>query len=243
MGPAAALVASLGLPVDDLDLIGQALVHASWLHEHRDAGIGHNERLEFLGDFVVNLAISEAVYLRHRRDDEGVLSSRRAAIVSTTGLARLATRIDLASYLLLGEGEHARGGRRRPSLLASAFEALAGALYLSVGYATTRDWIVAIAAPEIEADEPPQSLKSPKSRLQELTQRRTGSRPTYRLLEAVGPDHEKVFSVEVIVEDEVVGRGTGKSRRTAETVAASHALDTLIRTADLDIGRGGETIS
>jgi len=240
MGPAAALAASLGLPVGDLDLIGQALVHASWLHEHRDSGIGHNERLEFLGDAVVNLAISEAVYVRHARDDEGVLSSRRAAIVSTSGLARLAARIDLASYLLLGEGEQARGGRRRPSLLASAFEALVGALYLDVGYPATRDWIVAIATPEIEADEPPHSLKSPKSRLQELTQRRTGGRPTYRLLEAIGPDHEKVFTVEVLVDEGVVGRGTGKTRRTAETVAAGQALDTLSRLAGVDAQPGGE---
>ncbi|HLA15792.1 MAG TPA: ribonuclease III, partial [Candidatus Limnocylindrales bacterium] len=220
MAPAAALAASLGLPVGDLELIGQALVHASWSHEHRDAAVGHNERLEFLGDAVVNLAISEAVYVRHERDDEGILSARRAAIVSTSGLARLASRIDLASFLLLGEGEQARGGRRRPSLLASSFEALVGALFLDVGYQATRDWIVAIARPEIEADEAPQSLKSPKSRLQELTQRRTGGRPSYRLLEAIGPDHEKVFTVEVVVGDEVVGRGSGHSRRVAETVAA-----------------------
>jgi ribonuclease-3 len=229
MGPAAALAARLGLPVNDLDLIGQALVHASWLHEHRDSGTGHNERLEFLGDAVVNLAISEALYLRHGRDDEGVLSSRRAAIVSTNGLARLASRIDLADSLLLGEGEQARGGRRRPSLLASSFEALAGALYLDIGYPATRDWIVGIAAPEIEADEPPASLKSPKSRLQELTQRRAGGRPTYRLLEAIGPDHEKLFTVEVLVDDVVVGRGTGASRRTAETMAAARALEALGR--------------
>jgi ribonuclease-3 len=232
MGPAAALAARLGLPVSDLDLIGQALVHASWLHEHRDAGIGHNERLEFLGDAVVNLAISEAVYVRHEHDDEGILSSRRAAIVSTTGLARLASRIDLASYLLLGEGEQAREGRRRPSLLAQAFEALAGALSLDIGYPATRDWIVAIAAPEIEADQPPAALKSPKSRLQELTQRRAGVRPTYRLLEAIGPDHEKIFTVEVVVDDVVVGRGTGNSRRAAETIAASEALETLSRALD-----------
>jgi ribonuclease-3 len=243
MGPAAALAAHLGLPVRDLDLIGQALVHASWLHEHRDAGIGHNERLEFLGDAVVNLAISEAVYLRHENDDEGILSSRRAAIVSTNGLARLAGRIDLASYLLLGEGERARGGRHRPSLLASTFEALVGALYLDVGYQATRDWVVAIAAPEIEADAPPASLKSPKSRLQELTQRQTGGRPIYRLLEAIGPDHEKIFTVEVLVDDMVVGRGVGSSRRTAETVAAGQALQYLIRVADqTDAADAGSTV-
>ena len=128
MRPAAALADRLGLPVGDFDLIEQALVHTSWLHEHPDAAIGHNERLEFLGDAVVNLAFSEALFAAHPADDEGMLSARRAAIVSTVGLARLAGRIDLGSSLFLGEGEATRGGRRRPSILASAFEALAGAL-------------------------------------------------------------------------------------------------------------------
>ena len=118
---AAAFAVRLGLPVRDLDLLGQALVHSSWLHEHRDEARGHNERLEFLGDAVINLAMSEALFARHPEDDEGVLSSRRAAIVSSTGLARLASRIDLGDQLLLGEGEAARGGRRRPSLLSSSF--------------------------------------------------------------------------------------------------------------------------
>ena len=118
MRPGHAVVERLGLPVRDLDLIEQALVHSSWLHEHPDAARGHNERLEFLGDAVVNLTISEALYTRHPDDDEGALSARRAAIVSTTGLARLAGRIELGRYLLLGEGESQRSGRRRPSLLA-----------------------------------------------------------------------------------------------------------------------------
>jgi ribonuclease-3 len=179
----------------------------------------------------VSLAISEALYVRHPADDEGGLSSRRAAIVSTTGLARLADRIDLGSYLLLGEGEQARGGRRRPALLASSFEAVAGALYLDMGYAATRDWVVGLTAPELAADEPPAVLKSPKSRLQELTQRRTGVRPTYRLLEAVGPEHEKTFTVEVVVDEAVVGRGVGASRRRAETAAAAVALRTLAAAA------------
>lgn len=102
MRPAASLAARLGLPVRDLDLLEQALVHSSWHHEHRDGAPGHNERLEFLGDAAVNLAISEALYLRHPGDDEGYLSARRAAIVSTVGLARLAGRIDLGRFLLLG---------------------------------------------------------------------------------------------------------------------------------------------
>src|SRR3954471_6310272 len=116
MQAADALIERLGLPIRDRDLFAQALVHSSWLHEHPDAARGHNERLEFLGDAVVNLAMSEVLFARHPGDDEGILSARRAAIVSTTGLSRLAGRLELGDSLLLGEGEAARGGRRRPAL-------------------------------------------------------------------------------------------------------------------------------
>jgi ribonuclease III len=231
MGPAADLAERLGLPVHDLGLLEQALVHSSWLHEHRDAARGHNERLEFLGDVVVNLAISEALFEAHPSDDEGLLSTRRASIVSTTGLARLAGRIDLGAMLLLGEGEAQRGGRRRPSLLASAFEAVAGALYLDLGWERTRRWLVNLAEPELSNPSPGLSLKSPKSRLQEHTQRRTGARPEYRIVAASGPDHEKLFRIEVWVDGRPFGVGEGPSRRTAETAAATRALEQLRREA------------
>jgi len=224
---AAALAERLGLPVGDSDLIEQALVHTSWLHEHPDAAAGHNERLEFLGDAVVNLAFSEALFAAHPSDDEGMLSARRASIVSTVGLARLAGRIDLGSSLYLGEGEAQRGGRHRPSILASAFEALAGALCLELGYDLTRDWLLEIAAHEISLDAPLSSLKSPKSRLQEYTQRRTGSRPEYHVVDATGPDHEKLFQIEVLVDGRPLGVGVGPSRRVAETAAAQRAMETL----------------
>jgi ribonuclease-3 len=229
MHPADALTERLGLPIRDRELLEQALVHSSWLHEHPDAARGHNERLEFLGDAVVSLAVSEALYVRHPADDEGVLSARRAAIVSTPGLARLATRLELGSFLLLGEGESQRGGRVRPSLLASAFEALVGAIYLDLGWDVVRDWIRERADEELSADVALTSLKSPKSRLQEHTQRTTGERPLYRVVEAVGPDHEKRFRVEVEVEGRVLGVGDGPSRRIAETSAAAQALDVIRR--------------
>ena len=218
------LVEQLGLPVRDRRLLAQALTHSSWLHEHPGEMAGHNERLEFLGDAVINLAISEALYARHPDDDEGVLSARRAAIVSASGLAALATRIDLGSFLMLGEGEVSRFGPLRGSILASGFEALAGALLLDVGWTATRDWLVATAAPEIDAGLEPVLLKSPKSRLQEATQRATGGRPEYRVIEAAGPDHDKVFRVEVAVGGEVLGMGVGPSRRVAETAAAAEAV-------------------
>lgn len=227
MGSAAALARRLGLRIRDPELLDQALVHSSYLHEHPDAARGHNERLEFLGDAVVNLAISEVLFERHPDDDEGLLSARRAAIVSTIGLSRLAGRLELGDSLLLGEGEAARGGRRRPSLLASAFEAVAGALYLDLGWRATRDWLVGLAAPELDHIAPAGSLKSPKSRLQEHTQRTTGGRPTYRVLDASGPDHEKLFRIEVEVDGTVLGRGEGPSRRIAETAAAAQALEAL----------------
>jgi ribonuclease-3 len=221
------LAEQLGLPVRDRRLLAQALTHTSWLHEHPGEAAGHNERLEFLGDAVINLAVSEALYVRHPDDDEGVLSARRAAIVSATGLAKLAARLDLGAFLSLGEGESGRAGRQRPSILASAFEAVAGALLLDLGWEATRDWIIRTAAPEIDAGLPPMLLKSPKSRLQEATQRVSGGRPAYRVLEAVGPDHDKVFRVEVTVAGEVLGAGSGPSRRIAETAAAAEAVEML----------------
>jgi len=226
------LAERLGLHVRDRGLLAQALTHSSWLHEHPGEAPGHNERLELLGDAVVNLAISQALFERHPDEDEGHLSARRAAIVSATGLAELADRIDLAADLALGEGESDRT-TQRPGLLAAALEAVAGALFLDLGWEATRDWVVDLAAPEIEAGLPPDLLKSPKSRLQEETQR-VGIRPVYRLLDASGPDHDKVFRVEVVVGDEVLGLGTGSSRRMAETAAAAEAVEALVSRAAAD---------
>jgi ribonuclease-3 len=239
MRPAAALAERLGLPVRDLDLLQQALIHSSYLHEHRDLAAGHNERLEFLGDSVVSLAISDVLYRRRPDDDEGVLSARRASIVSTAGLARLAGRLGLGEYLLLGEGEAQRGGRLRPTLLASAFEALVGAIYLDLGYVAASGFVTSLAAPEITSDRPLGALKSPKSRLQEYTQRLSGERPQYRVLDAVGPDHDKVFRIEVVVGGRIIGMGQGHSRRVAETEAAARAIETL-RSEPSDLAEGEE---
>lgn len=221
------LAERLGLPIRDRRLLGQALTHASWLHEHPGEAVGHNERLEFLGDAVINLAVSEALYLRHPDDDEGLLSARRAAIVSAAGLARLADRIELGAFVALGEGEAPHDGGHRPVLLASTFEALAGAILLDLGWEAARAWLVALATPELDASTPTDDLKSPKSRLQEFAQQRLGTRPEYRVVEAVGPDHEKVFRVAVDVGRETLGMGVGSSRRQAETAAAAEAIAVL----------------
>lgn len=236
---AAALAARLEIAFRDPGLLERALIHGSWLHEHPGAAPGHNERLEFLGDSVISLVVSEALHARHPADDEGVLSARRASIVSAKGLARLARRIDLGDAILLGEGEAQRGGRAREALLACAFEAVAGAIFLDRGWTEVRDWLLVLAAPELEADAPAGTLKSPKSRLQELTQR-SGERPDYRLVQSSGPDHAKEFVVEVALAGEVIGTGTGSSLRTAETAAAEAGLDALgRRAARRPAGRGG----
>jgi ribonuclease-3 len=221
------LAEQLGLPIRDRRLLTQALTHTSWLHEHPTEAAGHNERLEFLGDAVINLAVSEALYARHPDDDEGVLSARRAAIVSSVGLAEIAARIDLGAYLQLGEGEAGHAGQQRPSILASSLEAVAGAVLLDLGWESARDWVIQLATPELDAGLEPMLLKSPKSRLQEATQRAGIGRPDYRVIEAAGPDHDKVFRVEVEVEGEVLGLGVGRSRRAAETAAAAEAVQVL----------------
>jgi ribonuclease-3 len=232
MRPVEALVARLGLKVRDLALLDQALTHSSYLHEHRDTVAGQNERLEFLGDAVVTLVVSEALFQRRATDDEGVLSARRALIVSGPGLAALARRIELGDFVRLGEGESRRDGRTRISLLASAFEAVVGAIYLDLGFDVARDWLLQVAAPELAADVPLSTLKSAKSRLQELTQRTNRQRPTYRMVEATGPDHEKHFRVDVSVAGAVVGIGEGGSQKAAENAAADAALAGLRATAD-----------
>ncbi len=177
----------------------------------------------------MNLAVTEALFSRHPDDDEGLLSARRAAVVSAVGLARLAGRIDLGAYLMLGEGEAQISGRRRPALLAAALEAVVGAVFLTCGYAFARDWVQALAAPEITADLPESSLKSPKSRLQEIVQRAYGIRPEYRLVDATGPDHRRTFRIAVVLGERVLGEGAGESRRAAETAAAAQAVDLLVR--------------
>lgn len=222
MGEAAAFAARLGLPIRQLDLLEQALTHSSWYHEHTDQARGHNERLELLGDAVINLAITSALLERFPADDEGALSARRAWIVSTSGLTRLAERIDLGADLRLGQGESLGDGRLRP--LPSAFEAVAGAVFLDLGWEAVRDWITAVARQEIEADSAAADFKSPKSRLQELTQRTGRKRPLYEVASAEGPPHQRRFIVEVSVDGVVRGTGEGLSRRVAETEAAAVAI-------------------
>jgi ribonuclease III len=224
---AAALARRLDLPLHDVDRLTEALVHSSYPNEHPQAAARSNERLEFLGDAVIALVISDALHARHPDDDEGHLTARRAALVSTAALAGFARRIDLGEYLVLGQGAARANERERASVLASTFEAVAAALYLDLGLEAVRSWLLAIADPELSAPTDAASLMAPKSRLQALAYARDGHAPLYRLLSAEGPDHAKRYVVEAIVGAVVVGHGEGSSRRAAETRAAEAALERL----------------
>jgi len=222
----------LGLRFDDPALLSEALVHSSYVNEHPEAGVEANERLEFLGDAVLSLVVSEALFLGHRDEPEGVLTTRRASVVSTFALARIARRLDLGSALVLGQGADNSGERARSSVLAGLFEALVAAIYLDRGLDAARDFILAAAAPEIEAAVPVDTLKAPKSRLQERAFAATGRPPSYRIVSSEGPDHDRHFVVEVAVDGTVLAGGEGRSRREAETMAAAAALEMLDAAAD-----------
>jgi ribonuclease-3 len=224
---AAELADRLGLDFEDPELLSEALVHSSYVNEHPEGFARSNERLEFLGDAVLSLVISEALFKRHRDDQEGVLTARRAAIVSTQGLARIARRLGIGDALVLGQGAENSGERRRASVLAGLFESLVAALYLDQGLDAVRAFILHAAAAELDAAVPADALKAPKSRLQEHAFAATGRAPAYRIVSSDGPDHDRHFVVEVAIDGEVIGTGEGHSRREAETHAAESALEHL----------------
>jgi ribonuclease III len=214
----------LGLQFDDPGLLTEALVHSSYVNEHPEGTTESNERLEFLGDAVLSLVMSETLFKRHRDEPEGTLTTRRAAIVSTRGLARIARRLEIGEALILGQGAENSGERRRSSVLAGLFESIVAAIYLDQGLEAARRFILDAAAPELEAALPIDALKAPKSRLQEHAFSTTGRAPAYRIVSSDGPDHDRHFVVEVAIDGEVVGTGEGSSRREAETQAAEAAL-------------------
>mgnify|MGYP001548424301 FL=1 len=221
------LAERLGLHFDDPALLTEALVHSSDVNEHPEDGIESNERLEFLGDAVLSLVMSEALFKRHRDEPEGILTTRRAAIVSTRGLARIARRLEIGDALVLGQGAENSGERGRSSVLAGLFESIVAAIFLDQGLDAARDFILGSAAPELYAAVSVDALKAPKSRLQEYAFSSSGRAPAYRIVSSDGPDHDRHFIVEVAVEGTVIGSGEGRSRREAETHAAEAALEHL----------------
>jgi ribonuclease-3 len=217
----------LGLTFDDPSLLQEALVHSSFVNEQPEGAFRSNERLEFLGDAVLSLVVSDELYRRHRDEPEGILTTRRAAIVSTRGLARVARRLHIGDALVLGQGAEHSGERSRTSVLAGLFEAIVAAVYLDQGLSAARRFILEATAPELEAAVSADALKAPKSRLQEHAFVLTGRPPMYHIISADGPDHDRHFVVEVVLDGRVLATGEGHSRREAETMAAEAAMEAI----------------
>lgn len=208
-------------------LLEQALVHRSYLNEAPELDLESNERMEFLGDAVLGLVISERLYGDYPALSEGHLSQIRALLVRWDTLAEAAERISLGDYLILCRGEEMSGGRTRPSNLAGALEALIGAAFLDGGITKARKLVLKLLGPELEKVAAGAVAVDSKSQLQHVVQTRWHEIPKYRLISSVGPDHAKTFTVEVVVNSEVLGRGEGRNKKQAELAAARQALDTL----------------
>jgi ribonuclease-3 len=223
------LARALGLQMQQPDLLQQALVHRSYLNEVKERGVRDNERLEFLGDAVLNLVIAQRLFELFPQQTEGELSQMRAHLVRWDTLAAVAERIGLGRYLVLGKGEDLSGGRRRPSNLAGALEAVIGAVYLDGGLEAAERLVMDLLGPELERLVTGQPVVDSKSELQRVVQARWHQVPRYRVVEAEGPDHAKTFTVEVVLGEQVLGRGQGRSKKQAELEAARQALQTLSR--------------
>lgn len=209
----------------DPALLRTALTHRSYLNEHADLDWEDNERLEYLGDAVLDFVLAEYLFLAFPAAPEGELTALRAALVRRETLARLAQRLSIGPALFMGHGEIETGGRERAATLCAAFEALVGALYLDQGIQTLKAWILPLMKTELENARAEVEDKDPKSRLQELAQAAVGITPRYRTVKAEGPDHARTFTVEVSVGETVWGRGAGPSKQVAAQQAARDALD------------------
>jgi ribonuclease-3 len=224
---AATAEAVLDLFFEDKTLLQRALTHRSYLNENHDYPLEDNERLEFLGDAVLDFVVGADLYHRFPDEDEGTLTSLRAALVCTRALAEFARQIGLGDHLLLGRGEDEGGGRQRPAVLCGAFEALVGALYLDQGMSSVRGFIAPLFEPALEHILRNELDKDAKSVLQELSQAHLGYTPRYPTVEAAGPDHDKIFTVAATINGVVYGKGQGRSKQLAAQTAAAEALDRL----------------
>ena len=213
----------LRLPFEDTFLLSRALTHRSYLNENRDA-IEDNERLEFLGDAILDFIVAEWLYHHYPEKPEGDLTRLRAALVYTDQLASFARNINLGQALRLGRGEIQAGGRERPTLLCDAFEALVGALFLQGGIVAVKEFIVPLLRSVVDNIFKNHMDDDTKSRLQEWSQGNGFASPKYVLIAEEGPDHEKTFEMEVRIGDQSYGRGVGSSKQSAEKAAARLAL-------------------
>jgi len=222
-----ALAARLGQPIVNPEVALAAVTHKSFVNEHRGEGLCDNERLEFLGDAVLDLAVSQRLMEQFPSAREGELSKIRAAVVDESGLARIARTLDLGPLLRLGRGEELTGGREKSSLLADAVEAVVAALYLGGGLAPVLALIDRFLGDAFARAADGTLDRDYKTQLQELAQSRLRVSPRYRVVAEHGPDHSKVFDVELELRGEVVGKGAGRSKKDAEQAAAKLALEVM----------------
>lgn len=214
----------LGVSFKNQDLLAEALTHRSYLNEHRDYAGSHNERLEFLGDAVLELATTDFLFKKFPAKPEGELTSYRAALVNTVSLAESAQKLGINDYLLLSKGEARDTGRARDVILADAFEAIIGAIYFDSGYASAEEFIAKNLFGKIDAIIANRAYQDAKSRFQESAQEKRGATPRYETLSEEGPDHAKLFTVGVFIDAEEIARGEGQSKQEAEQSAAEAGL-------------------
>ncbi len=216
------LEALLGYTFRDRGVLEQALRHASWCNEHAMERLDDNERLEFLGDAVLDLIVGHKLMTRYPQLREGELSVTRAQVVSEAGLSEVARQLGLGEWLVLGKGEEKSGGRTKASILADAFEAILAAVYIDGGFIAAWELVDRLLAQRIETVEL-KGFYDFKTRLQETAQARLKATPTYRVVQEIGPDHDKRFVVAVTLGDEEWARAVGKSKKEAEQMAAADA--------------------
>jgi ribonuclease-3 len=217
--------AELGFQFQDQSLLLRALTHRSYLNEHPDLALEDNQRLEFLGDAVLDFVTGAWLYHHFPEYQEGRLTSLRSALVRTPTLAQFARKISLGAYLHLGKGEEESGGHERAANLCDAFEALVGALYLDGGLPAVERLIHTLLGDETERILAAELDRDSKSRFQEWSQAELGITPRYRTLKATGPDHARTFTIAVYVGEEIYGEGQGRSKQAAAQAAAEAALE------------------
>ena len=221
------LEGSLGYRFRDSDLLHTALTHRSLAHESTEDSARHYERLEFLGDALLGLVVSDWLYRDDEEAPEGHLSRRRQGVVRASALAEAAIDLGLDDAIRLGRGEERSGGRAKVSLLADVFEAVLGAIYIDGGIRPARAFVKRALGEKLQATrESGETSDDYKTRLQERLQQRLRQTPRYRIVSTTGPDHALQFEVEVLIEDRILARGDGSSRKAAEQEAARHALET-----------------
>ncbi|MGA2246710.1 MAG: ribonuclease III [Verrucomicrobiota bacterium] len=216
----------LGCRFRDEGLLRLALTHPSIAHE-QDSSAPHNQRLEFLGDAILGAVLSQQLYEKFTDADEGLLTKSRAKLVNAVSLAAHGRALGLGTYLVLSKGEENTGGRTRPSILADAYEALLGAVFLDGGFLAARDFILREFAADFDKLALREGIDNPKGELQELLQARSVEPPVYQLISSVGPDHDRDFVCAVLHDGAELARGSGKSKKAAESEAATAALKKL----------------